>query len=528
MALATQCPHCKTSFRVAQDQLKLRGGIVRCGACHEIFDANASLVDLDAAPAAHTEPAPPVHEEQPAAAPITETPLPAAAAGDGSAHAPAANEPDASMTQAPSTTGEGELPQVEEAPGDVHAATGSLAQPEPESDESAGIEAWSAEEPVPADAYEAGHVGEAAQANEAVEHADEDAALAAEALERADEDAAQTAEAVEHAYEVAAQTGEAAEAEGAEPAVIDTGAEPEPAQARAEPRPVFSMGSALLAEPGHEGRSASHDGRLEPTLAPPVDEELVATALPGHHDDTESDLQAQAERVARAAAEHEPLPVRESTEGAQLTAAPAGPAKPARSRLTGRRSKLTPTRIAPPKLRVPEIDEPDFVKRGRQREENGKRFGIAMAVGSVLLALLLLAQAASTFRNEIAARLPATKPALASLCVLMRCRVELPARIDNLTIETGELQTLGPDTYVLSTLLHNQGSLAQAWPDIELALTDGNDKPLVRRVFAPAEYLPQGLAGAAGFGAHAEQPVKLYFQLDQLKPSGYHIAVFYR
>ncbi len=60
MALATQCPHCNTTFRVAADQLKLRGGIVRCGACHEVFDGNAALVDLDAVVApdttAHAEP----------------------------------------------------------------------------------------------------------------------------------------------------------------------------------------------------------------------------------------------------------------------------------------------------------------------------------------------------------------------------------------------------------------------------------------------------------------------------------------
>src|SRR5437016_2879754 len=48
MALATQCPHCNTTFRVASDQLKLRGGIVRCGACNEVFDGNASLIDLEA------------------------------------------------------------------------------------------------------------------------------------------------------------------------------------------------------------------------------------------------------------------------------------------------------------------------------------------------------------------------------------------------------------------------------------------------------------------------------------------------
>jgi hypothetical protein len=66
----------------------------------------------------------------------------------------------------------------------------------------------------------------------------------------------------------------------------------------------------------------------------------------------------------------------------------------------------------------------------------------------------------------------------------------------------------------------------QAWPSLELTLTDPNDKPLVRRVFAPREYLSSGTA-AGGFAGRSEQTVKLSFQLADLKPSGYHIAIFY-
>lgn len=44
MALTTQCPYCKTAFRVASDQLKLRDGLVRCGACQEIFDGRSHLL----------------------------------------------------------------------------------------------------------------------------------------------------------------------------------------------------------------------------------------------------------------------------------------------------------------------------------------------------------------------------------------------------------------------------------------------------------------------------------------------------
>lgn len=47
MALATQCPHCKTTFRVAHDQLKLRAGLVRCGSCKQIFNGIENLLRPD-------------------------------------------------------------------------------------------------------------------------------------------------------------------------------------------------------------------------------------------------------------------------------------------------------------------------------------------------------------------------------------------------------------------------------------------------------------------------------------------------
>jgi predicted Zn finger-like uncharacterized protein len=47
MALATRCPNCHALFRVVADQLKLRGGLVRCGACGHVFDAIGTLSYLD-------------------------------------------------------------------------------------------------------------------------------------------------------------------------------------------------------------------------------------------------------------------------------------------------------------------------------------------------------------------------------------------------------------------------------------------------------------------------------------------------
>src|SRR6478735_717493 len=67
MALATQCPHCHTTFRVAHDQLKLRAGLVRCGSCKQIFNGIENLLRTEnlaqPAPPPPSPPAPEMPEE---------------------------------------------------------------------------------------------------------------------------------------------------------------------------------------------------------------------------------------------------------------------------------------------------------------------------------------------------------------------------------------------------------------------------------------------------------------------------------
>lgn len=75
MALATKCPQCDALFRVVADQLKLRGGLVRCGQCRAVFDAIGSLTYVDESALAQsrtvtalTRPASPPPAPAPAAA----------------------------------------------------------------------------------------------------------------------------------------------------------------------------------------------------------------------------------------------------------------------------------------------------------------------------------------------------------------------------------------------------------------------------------------------------------------------------
>lgn len=45
--MLTRCPHCATAFRVGPEQLKMRQGRVRCGACHEVFNALDELIEMN-------------------------------------------------------------------------------------------------------------------------------------------------------------------------------------------------------------------------------------------------------------------------------------------------------------------------------------------------------------------------------------------------------------------------------------------------------------------------------------------------
>ena len=313
--------------------------------------------------------------------------------------------------------------------------------------------------------------------------------------------------------------------------------EADAAPAGADQQPVYTLeldrtfsphGILPQAAPADEASEAENAGTA--LLEHPVEQAPEAAPAPSVERQDEPEPEAAPEPAPARADDAPPLLLRESAGGSPPIAAPAPPVTP-RARAAearARRSKLTPTRIEePPKLRVPDSDEPEFVRRGRQREQSGKARRIALALGSLVLLLALAAQAVVSFRDVLAARYPALRPALVSSCALLGCSVRLPTRPDQLVIETGELITLGGNAYTFSTLLRNQGDMALAWPSIELTLNDANDKPLVRRVFGPRDYAGAAATSPTGFGARAEQPVKIHFRLEGLEPSGYHIAVFY-
>ncbi|MFA7399551.1 MAG: DUF3426 domain-containing protein [Sideroxydans sp.] len=150
-------------------------------------------------------------------------------------------------------------------------------------------------------------------------------------------------------------------------------------------------------------------------------------------------------------------------------------------------------------------------------------------VAALLLVLTLVAQAAYFYRVELAARLPGLKPLLTQYCGLLGCSVELPRQADLMSIESSELESdrMQGNLITLHALLHNRAPYAQAYPNLELTLTDMQDAAIARRVFQPAEYLKAGDEIQKGLAANRELALALRMDTTDLKPAGYRLFLFY-
>jgi len=174
-------------------------------------------------------------------------------------------------------------------------------------------------------------------------------------------------------------------------------------------------------------------------------------------------------------------------------------------------------------------DLPAFVQHAERRERLQEIFRIVMSVGIVLLSIMLLLQAIYGWRNQLVAWLPATQPPLAAMCKVLHCTVGLPSNIEQLSLDSSELQQLpsNANIYTLSVLLRNRSHTTQSWPYLELTLNDGDDKPIIRRVFTPSEYLPLSLQEGDGFSGDSEQAIKLSFESTQPAAAGYRVYLFF-
>lgn len=144
-------------------------------------------------------------------------------------------------------------------------------------------------------------------------------------------------------------------------------------------------------------------------------------------------------------------------------------------------------------------------------------------LASLVLGILLAAQLLFHFRTGLVQRLPE----LAEFYKMAEIDVPLPRNVDLVGIDVSDLQSDNArGLLVLQATLRNRASFTQAWPALELTLTDTHDTVISRRVLLADEYLPPGTNNLA-FPARSDMAIRLWLEAKGVGAAGYRLYLFY-
>jgi predicted Zn finger-like uncharacterized protein len=170
---------------------------------------------------------------------------------------------------------------------------------------------------------------------------------------------------------------------------------------------------------------------------------------------------------------------------------------------------------------------PEFLLREAPGPRSRLLWGLLLLVAAAALASQLIYR----FRTEIAVFAPATRDIVAAACQAVRCKVSLPRRPELLSIESSDLQNdaRSDSVIVLNAVLRNRAPFSQEYPALELTLTDEADRPVVRRVLTPSDYLgaSRSVAPEQGLAAGAEAAFRVTFDAGRTRATGYRLYLFF-
>jgi predicted Zn finger-like uncharacterized protein len=154
------------------------------------------------------------------------------------------------------------------------------------------------------------------------------------------------------------------------------------------------------------------------------------------------------------------------------------------------------------------------------------------SLAALVTVLALAAQAAHRYRAELAVLAPATRAPLEAACRALRCEIALPRRPDLMSIESSDLQADArrEGLIVLNAVLRNRARFPQDYPALELTLTDEGDRPLIRRVLHPRDYLEPVRAQQLllqGIAPGGDAPLRVFLDASRTRATGYRLYLFY-
>ncbi|WP_241049175.1 DUF3426 domain-containing protein [Achromobacter xylosoxidans] len=467
MALTTRCPQCGTSFKVVPDQLRVRNGLVRCGACATVFDGRACLLPEAGAgmPAAGAAPAIPA-SNMPSAPPASVAPQRIAAPVLVTPPAPSVDDEAPSPVRRPSVEPRAvapwdDLPDEPASPGADPGAIGASPAAAPS--------VAPIDEPAPRPLAPAGPPAVLRGRDDIRRRIEPDAALAEEGD---DEDENEDLDRYDD--------------------------EPRLGHAPRWQEPVAPRDEPVVAVRENAGREAPRAARpAEPVFVVPDDMRHPRSDDDdghGRHDD----------------------------EDAEDGRDPDDAAEPILGDTRTRYSSATDVGRAPPEF----LDQDRQERHGLLR----KLWGYACLIGLLALGLQLLYVYRIDIANSVPVLRPALEAACKPLgCTVGYARRLERIAISSSSLQppTGAAAIDdGRTRLVLNLVLRNRYDKPQHWPALVLDLTDLSDTVVVRRVLMPENYLtPEQLRGP--FGPAGELKISVPIEVTGVQVNGYQLDKFF-
>ena len=147
----------------------------------------------------------------------------------------------------------------------------------------------------------------------------------------------------------------------------------------------------------------------------------------------------------------------------------------------------------------------------------------------LILAILAALQSVYYLRTSIAAEYPQFKPYLVQACAALQCEISLPKNLDFFALDDTDMQEDYEHKNVIkfSSLLINNAPYTQAYPNIELTLTDTADQPVLRKLIKPSEYLTSMTNADAGIHSREEMRINLSINVADIAVAGYRVLPIY-
>jgi len=172
-------------------------------------------------------------------------------------------------------------------------------------------------------------------------------------------------------------------------------------------------------------------------------------------------------------------------------------------------------------------EDVSFVRQARRKAfwRSPVMRGLMVTMAIMLVGALVL-QVGLHERNRLASLHPELKPWLVQLCEVMQCKVEVPRQIDAIVIDNSSFTRVRGDLFRLGFVVRNTSASEVAAPAVELTLTDTQEKPVMRRVFQPAE-----LGAGTVLAPRGEWSASLNLGVaaggDNARVAGYRLLAFY-